>query len=278
MQHVSINFNNFRGLFNKCKKKERKKRIKDDQHHTAVMAQSITQCKSYPIHDTSLDISNYTCAASNACTCAAGSACTCAAGNASRIPKIIVYFDNIEFHLIHHLKSATYCVGCVAWITNKNIIEAMTQLNGCMLVVQNDTINTIHTKTYKNISHLCTNIPHARLNKLNNGKYHTLQQLLKVCSPSPSSPRCNKTAVRICGFSKNNITRQPLMHHKFVILFNSKLRVKGVWTGSYNFTTNANQSFENSIFITDKNIIMKYLKEFIIVMQSAQYINDVCEL
>ena len=188
---------------------------------------------------------------------------------------IRVYFSNIEAKLISHIDASTYCVGCVAWMTNRHIIEAMANLKGCMMVVQNDCINTNQARLYKKLPHLYNNIPADLVNKIMQGKYHTLQRLFHICQATP-----NDDAVCLCGFDKPSGTmyqphQQPLMHHKFLVFFNSQLRIKGVWTGSYNFTFNANQSFENGIFITDKNTIMKYLKEFILVMQSSHHLSHV---
>jgi len=49
-----------------------------------------------------------------------------------------------------------------------------------------------------------------------------------------------------------------IMHNKFAI-FDSKL----LFTGSYNWTTNAeNSNYENAVFISDPEIITQYQKEF----------------
>ena len=188
---------------------------------------------------------------------------------------ITVYFSNIEANLVSHIDASTYCVGCVAWMTNRTILNALANLQGCMMVVQNDAINANQDSLYKKLPNLYDNLPPDLVAKTMRGNYHTLQRLFKICQALPT-----KDAVCRCGFDKMSSAtyqphHQPLMHHKFLVFFNSQLRIKGVWTGSYNFTFNANQSFENGIFITDKNTIMKYLKEFILVMQSSQHLLNV---
>ena len=52
------------------------------------------------------------------------------------------------------------------------------------------------------------------------------------------------------------------MHHKFLIFLDKNLNPYGIWTGSYNFTNNANNSLDNGLFITDTNIINGYINEF----------------
>ena len=39
--------------------------------------------------------------------------------------------------------------------------------------------------------------------------------------------------------------------------------IDAVWTGSFNFTTNATRSFENSVLISDKSIAQAYLDEYL---------------
>ena len=52
------------------------------------------------------------------------------------------------------------------------------------------------------------------------------------------------------------------MHHKFLIFLDKNMNLQGVWTGSYNFTNNANNSLDNGLFITDENITKGYVEEF----------------
>ena len=57
---------------------------------------------------------------------------------------------------------------------------------------------------------------------------------------------------------KKTNKRKPLMHDKFCILGNSK-----VWTGSFNFTSEAtNSNQENVIILQSKEVASSYLEEF----------------
>ena len=64
----------------------------------------------------------------------------------------------------------------------------------------------------------------------------------------------------------------PRMHNKFII-FCVKIPSSGdfeennyfkyaVWTGSFNFTKNASNSFENALYVTDQNIVNAYFEEY----------------
>ena len=60
------------------------------------------------------------------------------------------------------------------------------------------------------------------------------------------------------------------MHNKFLVFCKWKRGINGcrvvvpesVWTGSFNFTYNAGNSFENAILINNKEIAMAYFKEY----------------
>lgn len=67
---------------------------------------------------------------------------------------------------------------------------------------------------------------------------------------------------------------RPRMHDKFLVfckeepecasdvLYGSAIKPFAVWTGSFNFTRNATQSFENAVYIEDVKIARAYFDEF----------------
>ena len=189
---------------------------------------------------------------------------------------IILYFDNLENSLIKHIEEAEYVIGCVSWLTNMKIIKSLQNKKGVKLVIQKENF----IKRDYNYS-ICLNEYYINLRK----GYKSLPNLfnnidnLKLDSDHPLFQICDKKlsdddymdGVRCFGIaSKYN---KPLMHHKFLIFLDKKLNAYGVWTGSYNFTNNANKSLDNGLFITDQKIINGYIEEFEQILFLSEKLN-----
>lgn len=171
------------------------------------------------------------------------------------------YFDDLEKCLIKYISESTYVVGCVAWLTNKNIIEALDNLSGAKIIVNKEEYLNNNMQAGKKFFYQCLR-----------GKYNDIPDMFDInCSCcSKSTDLCdnfkknfgdlNKKAGAIltCGIV-NNLSK---MHHKFLIFLNKKFEPTGVWTGSYNLSQNSNFSLENALYITDPNVVMAYLTEF----------------
>jgi hypothetical protein len=53
--------------------------------------------------------------------------------------KISVYFKNQIEHLIKYIEKADVVIGCVAWLTNTQILEAFKKVpHGCKIIVQKE--------------------------------------------------------------------------------------------------------------------------------------------
>jgi len=76
-------------------------------------------------------------------------------------------------------------------------------------------------------------------------------------------------AILTCGI----VNHMAKLHHKFLIFFNSQIEPIGVWTGSYNFSHTSNFSLENGLYITDKEVIMEYIKEFLAIYPFSESYN-----
>lgn len=172
-----------------------------------------------------------------------------------------VYFDNIENELIKHIKKSKYIIGCVAWLTNKNIIKALKNIDGIKIIVNkeeylnSDMINK-QSYFYKSLRYDYNKLPDL------------FESMCSCCSKKISE--CDNFndifnidygqtgAILTCGVVNNH----SKMHHKFLIFMDEKYNLEGVWTGSYNLSSNSNLSLENAIYIKDKKIINAYKKEF----------------
>jgi hypothetical protein len=189
-----------------------------------------------------------------------------------------VYFRNLKSHLIHHIKEADYILGCVAWFTDKDIVDALCGTQGVAIVVQKE--DFLRPDSIKKNS----------WPKFLRAQYERLPSLLqRQCFPGivsalsyASDPELEP--VRCVGNhnSSDNFT-SPKMHHKFVVfahlaeaflwhwdddLFDSEIVTPNlvvpyaVWTGSFNFTNNSTNSLENALYITDRLIVNAYYDEW----------------
>ncbi len=176
--------------------------------------------------------------------------------------KIKVYFENLEGSLLKHLSEASYVLGCVAWLTNNIIIQALQKLKGVKIIVNKEEFLSRKMKKYQ--QNFYQNLRNS---------YDTIPDILRkqcLCCKKEINQCCkfnklvgkleNKEgAILTCGI----VNYSSRMHHKFLILFNDEFNPIGVWTGSYNFSKNSNNSFENAIYITDISVITKYINEFL---------------
>jgi phosphatidylserine/phosphatidylglycerophosphate/cardiolipin synthase-like enzyme len=66
------------------------------------------------------------------------------------------------------------------------------------------------------------------------------------------------------------------MHHKFLVRGTHSaegLVPSAVWTGSFNFSNNAGNSFENAVEIHEVNVAQQYLNEFARVAALSEPLN-----
>jgi len=189
---------------------------------------------------------------------------------------IILYFDNLESHLINHIKDAEYVIGCVSWLTNDKIIKAFQNKKGVKIVIQKENfikrdynysicLNDYYInlrKGYKSLPNLFNNIQNIDINENS--------PLYQLCTKKLSDDDY-MDGVRCFGFAKESL--KPLMHHKFLVFLDAELKPYGVWTGSYNLTNNANKSLDNGLFITDEKIINGYIDEFEQILFLSEKLN-----
>jgi hypothetical protein len=160
------------------------------------------------------------------------------------------YFTDILPALIAHIQDSARVYGCIAWLTERNVLNALEKVPCNIIVQQEDWSLPIRQSCLPQYQKL-TPVP------------YTYYQQFK---PTLRCVRENYTekAVRSIGAPEaaNTTTALPRMHHKFLIMEKNNGAV-GVWTGSFNFTKNATNSLENAVFITDENIVRQYREEFI---------------
>ncbi|AEQ32649.1 phospholipase D nuclease [Acanthamoeba polyphaga mimivirus] len=181
------------------------------------------------------------------------------------------YFENLEEKIVDYISNAKYIVGCAAWLTSDNVMNALDKTCGCKIIVNKE--------EFLNSNMEISDRPYYK--SLRN-KYHNLPDIFNVNCICCNNKilKCNnfnnifgdlnhtdkKGAILTCGVV-NNMSK---MHHKFLIFFDEKMKPYGVWTGSYNLSKTSNYSLENALYITDMDVIMEYIKEFKVIYNYSE--------
>jgi hypothetical protein len=193
--------------------------------------------------------------------------------------KVEVYFKNLEKALIQKIvdNSDGFIFGSVAWLTSESIIDALSKCDNVQILIQKedflrpdycDNANEKQRRTkYRRL--------YAKL-KFIHDRYDCVEPIcnLSVCGdPTVDPVRC------VGNFNFGQKKAMPRAHNKFLVFCKQvKVSTSGtrqnkeiiyksvaVWTGSFNFTANAERSFENAIYLEDTSggnpIINSYLKE-----------------
>lgn len=179
---------------------------------------------------------------------------------------VTCYFRNIKSHLIDEIKKYSAVVGCVAWLTDVDILQELSKKKGVSIIVQKEDFLRPDSGDWSK----------QKLLKL----YEKIPCMDKLCLPPPicDASICGDPSIGIKCVGEANINKKmasPRAHHKFIVLghivsFEDKEKdyytedffPEAVWTGSFNFTNNGSNSLENAVVIKDKAIAKAYLNEF----------------
>jgi len=181
-------------------------------------------------------------------------------------PKVELYFENLEDVVCRHIEAAESVVGCVAWLTSPKILDALASVKfGVSIVVQKEDFlrpdmsasvgyrDELKTK-YNNIK---TNFTRYAMGEL--------VRKLSMCGDNTIDPmRC------VGNNNYNKLPAFPRMHNKFLVFGKSwkpqhgydGMKPNSVWTGSFNFTKNSTNSFENAVVMHDPLIAKRYFDEW----------------
>ncbi len=178
-----------------------------------------------------------------------------------------VYFKDLDKRLIECIASSDLVVGCVAWLTHPAILQALARIEACKIVVQKEDFLRPDSKPSR-IKSLYAQIPNR-----------FCQWWLPGCHLNTHGSI--EGAIRCVGY--HNAERKaavPRMHHKFLVFFKrdqpkvgyheGNFIPRAVWTGSFNLTHNATDSFENAVVLSDPEIIRGYINEFIQVLSLSE--------
>ena len=196
------------------------------------------------------------------------------AGAVSDDGNVEVVLRNLPNALIGLMRQYEAAVGCVAWLTHFDILDAMARLKSVAVIVQkedflrpdigqwSDWKNTLRRK-YNALS---------GIERYGYGK--CIVPGLSYCGdPSLDGVRC------VGNHNTDKDPAFPRAHHKFLVLGDLEPRGEGyedlfipraVWTGSFNFTLNANRSFENAVILHDPKIVDAFYQEWAHLMSLSE--------
>ena len=176
-------------------------------------------------------------------------------------------FDNHVPELVKLIGRYQFGVGCVAWLTNAEILRALANVSAQIVVQKEDFLRPdakdVRWKTdlRKSYERLHCDVTRFEMPGVLSG--------MSFCSdPSVQGVRC------MGEYSKGSV--HPRMHHKFLVVGDlvdgdeRTLIPRAVWTGSFNFTYNAANSLENAVVIEDTNIALAYFYEWAQVLAMSE--------
>lgn len=194
---------------------------------------------------------------------------------------IYPYFDRLEEHLIAYIEKSSYVIGCVAWLTNNNIINALEDKKGIKIIINKEEYISSKMESGQKFYYKCLRGKYNDLPDLFQTNCSCCQNQMMKCPKfidllgqifdheNTNNNLCKNGAILTCGIV-NNLSK---MHHKFLIFFDDTMCPMGVWTGSYNLSKTSNFSLENALYITDPKIITEYIKEFIAIFSYSEPYN-----
>lgn len=189
-------------------------------------------------------------------------------------------FNNILEILLKCIDESYGIVGCVAWLSHPSILHALQKKHFIGMVVQKEAFLKPQFKTSDRQRQSWSNNVRMDYKKLPNAPkylYDTLGNSIdyhkddeKKTSSSSSPPNIVYHG-ELSKTSKSKL-HTSRMHHKFLIFFNSQHKPERVWTGSFNFTKNAEMSLENALIITHvDHICNSYLSEWSSIYKSSTW-------
>src|SRR5262245_45028100 len=171
---------------------------------------------------------------------------------------ITVYCRQLRNHVIKHIAEADLVVGCMPWLTNPAILEALQTRWGISLLVRKEKFWDFTSEESQNLRPMYEKFP---------ADLRFSDSWLSSFLPSQLGKRDEFI---------EPIRYVPLrLHHKFLILFRipsvhsfslpfstEGIYPYAVWTGSFKFTAASEQSVDTAILLTDPTIVRAYLYEY----------------
>ena len=173
-----------------------------------------------------------------------------------------VIFDGHKEALLEYIDKYNNIIGCVAWLTDYDILEALATKEFVSIIVQKeDFLRPDINGSLERVRQLYDSLPSSERFRVEG-----LGGLGYGADPTLQAIRC------VGNHNKDKKPAFPRMHHKFLVFtsaldqeipFWSPHEDDCVWTGSYNITHNAAKSWENVVVLQSLEIVRAYLNEWV---------------
>lgn len=180
--------------------------------------------------------------------------------------KVEVIFRNHRQRLIEEIGKHPVVVGCVAWLTDRLILSTLAKCSHVSIVVQKEDFlrPDLSGQRASDIRALYSALPAPLTRYVLPG---TVSSLSVASDPYSDPVRC------VGNHNSDKLPAWPRMHNKFLVFCDPPppqkpwgdtptIVPRKVWTGSYNITANAAQSWENAVLIDHEGVAEAYAKEF----------------
>jgi hypothetical protein len=190
-----------------------------------------------------------------------------------------VYFKKIADHLVGHIDRADVVVGCVAWLTHASILESLARKRAVSLIVQKEDFLRPDSGTsrgqvrrlYADLRSQFTRDNFPLLDRMMDGRDLDAVRCVGLRSNDrqTSIPRMHHKFVVFCKWSQRDLPKEVYQNTPIADLnipddepLNPTPEPYAVWTGSFNFTNMATLSFENAVYVEDREIAHAYFGEW----------------
>jgi len=171
--------------------------------------------------------------------------------------QVEIVFKKIKQRIIKFIRQYDLIVGCVAWLTDMDILKELSKKKEVALLVQKEDFLRPEGAANK------TALQRAYNDLKNRDMLFSLFNApISTHGTSWSDP------IRCVGNHNSSKTQiKPRMHNKFLIGIKKIpkepfLRPTAVLTGSYNFTKSSEYSFENVVILPNRRVAEAYMREF----------------
>ena len=177
---------------------------------------------------------------------------------------IHIIFNNIKNELLKIIPRFNYILGCVAWVTDFDILDALANVKSAQLIINKEDFLRPEVRGSSNFKRILREKYNKITNHLDRYQHHYKLTEMSYCTdPSIEGVRC----VGVKGDSYS-----PRMHNKFLVFGEQKYSTPqdpygvfyphSVWTGSFNLTKMASNSFENVLYIEDEVVANMYYRQY----------------
>ncbi len=168
-----------------------------------------------------------------------------------------VLFRNQKQELLKKIRSSHCVLGCVAWLTDFEILEALSTVQTVAIVVQKEDFLRPDVGAPSDWK---TSLRIAYSMLKNNTERYNWPGLMGSLSVG-GDPTVNAVSC-VGNHNRDKVPAFPRMHNKFLVFGESLNKLTAVWTGSFNLTKNASLSLENSLLINNSHVAEAFYNEF----------------